>query len=116
MAPTRSKSSKGPEPLIPVGFNYAKALLAIRKEMTYVQIAEFCGYESKQAVGKIIRGAIPSHVHGEAIYVLHCELFGKKPPMTKEQAAGTLPPDTQMKDNTELVATLASLISAAREK
>lgn len=75
-------------PLIPVGFDYAKACLAIRKERTYAQMAEFCGYDSPNAIGRVIAGVIPSHPHGEAIYVLYRELFGAKPPMTGEQVTG----------------------------
>lgn len=76
------------DPAIPVGFDYSRALLEIRKQRTYAQIAEFCGYESAQAIGRVIKGAVPGHKHGEAIFVLYRELFGAKPPMNGDQATG----------------------------
>lgn len=75
-------------PSIPVAFDYAKALLEIRKRMTYEEIAAFIGYESVGSIGDIIRGRIPNHPQGQAIYVLYIELFKRKPPMTPQEAAG----------------------------
>ena len=67
------------DPVVQAGFDYATALLKIRNEMTYQQIAEYCGYESPNAIYKIISGSIPSHPAGEAIYILYVELFNSKP-------------------------------------
>lgn len=76
------------QPPIPVGFNYAQALLEIRKRMTYEEIAAFIGYENASSVAQIIKGRIPNHPQGQAIWVLYVELFDKKPPMTTLEAAG----------------------------
>jgi len=67
------------DPVVKAGFDYKMALLRIRGEMTYQEIAEYCGYESSNAIYKIIAGSIPSHPAGEAIYILHVELFREKP-------------------------------------
>ena len=75
-------------PSVPVGFDYAKALLEIRKKRTYEQIAEYCGYETPSAISRVLTGSVPSHPQGEAIWALHCELFGQKPPVSHEQATG----------------------------
>lgn len=75
-------------PIVPVGFDYAAALLRIRGERTYAQIAEYCGYDSPQAIGKVINGAIPAHPQGEAIWALYRELFDEKPPHNYAQASG----------------------------
>lgn len=76
------------QPTIPVGFDYARAMLEIRKLMTYEEIAACLGYENAQSVGNIINGRIPNHPQGEALFVLYRELFGCKPPMTEAQAKG----------------------------
>lgn len=76
------------QPAVPVGFDYAKALLEIRRHMTYEQIAAFCGYEGASGVAWVINGGIPSHPQGEAIWSLHCNLLGRKPPVSPLQAAG----------------------------
>lgn len=76
------------EPLVPVGFDYAKAMIEISRRLTYWQIAEYCGYEGKQSVLDVIQGHIPSHPQGEAIWALYVELFGHKPPHSPAQAAG----------------------------
>lgn len=75
-------------PSIPVGFDYSRALLEIRKHMTYEQIAAFCGYEGPSGVAKIINGGIPSHPQGEAIWSLHCIVLGRKPHVSPFQAHG----------------------------
>ncbi len=76
------------DPSIPVGFDYARAVLEIRKRMTYEEIAACLGYEYASSVGNIVNGRIPNHPQGEALFVLYRELFGCKPPMTEAQAAG----------------------------
>lgn len=62
------------------GFDYAAALREVHRHLTYDQIAEFCGYENKASVFKVLQGAIPDHPHGEAIYILFTEMFRRKPP------------------------------------
>lgn len=69
-------------PTIPVGFDYALALLRIREHMTYEQIAEVCGFSDKQSIGRVVNeGLIPNHPQGEAIFAVYVELFQQKPPM-----------------------------------
>lgn len=65
------------------GFDYAAAVRDIHRHMTYDEIAEFCGYENKASIHRVIQGAIPDHPRGEAIYILYMELFGHKPPPPK---------------------------------
>ena len=64
-----------------VGFDYARALTEISEQMTYDQIAEYCGYENRASIFRVMNGAIPPHPQGEAIWSLYCVLFGRKPPL-----------------------------------
>jgi hypothetical protein len=76
-------------PTLPVGFDYARAILDIRAEMTYEQIAEVCGFADKKSVERVANGGvIPRHPQGEAIYVVYVELFSRKPPMSQANALG----------------------------
>ena len=76
-----------------VGYNYVATLLALLRVMTYQEIADEVGYRSKGSVSKILDGAVPDHVHGEAIWSLYLEKFNEKPPMTVRQS-GHPPPET----------------------
>ncbi len=76
------------DPAVPVGFDYAAALMAIREQMSYAVIADYVGYESSSSVQRVIDGAIPPHPQGEAIWALYRELFEDKPPISEEQTAG----------------------------
>ena len=67
-----------------VGFDYVATLLAIRNVMSYDAIAEVIGYRSKGGISALLRGAIPSHVQGEALWALHVELFGTRPPLKRQ--------------------------------
>jgi len=71
-----------------VGFDYAAALRAILQSMTYDEVAQRIGYKSTGGVSEILKGRIPSHRHGEAIYALYRELFKVNPPMSRTQATG----------------------------
>ena len=64
-----------------VGFDYSRAILELRKQLTYRQIAEAVGYNSIHAIEKIIAGTTPSHIRGEAIWALYLQMFNKKPPL-----------------------------------
>lgn len=75
--------------MVPVGFDYARAILDLRNRLTYEHIAEYCGYESKASIAAIADGAVPSHPSGEALYALYMEVFNKKPPMSLSQVEGT---------------------------
>lgn len=76
------------EPYVAVGFDYSRALLELRNVYTYAKIAEFCGYAQAAQIGHLIRGHIPNHPRGEAIYALYLETFNRKPPMAEAQRAG----------------------------
>ena len=76
------------DPVVPVGFDYSKALLEVREFMTYDEIAEYLGYGSKASILQIIRGTLPAHPQGEAIWVLYRSLFARKPPLTDAQRVG----------------------------
>lgn len=64
-----------------VGFDYANALIELHSQLTYEQLAEALGYESKSTILKLLSGSVPSHIHGEAIWALYVQMFGKKPPL-----------------------------------
>lgn len=69
-----------------VGFDYAAAVRNILKKLTYVELAGRVGYNSTGSVTAVLKGKIkPSHPHGEAIWALHLELYGEKPPMSDSQ-------------------------------
>ena len=74
-----ARRSKKPS-VVPVGFNYAKAILDIshKKPGGYAlkQIA-FCMGVSEGAVEKYQRGGIPDHIGGEALWGLYENIFGK---------------------------------------
>ena len=71
-----------------VGFNYAQALRDLLKKLTYADIAQRVGYNSTGSLTEILgRGRSPSHRHGEAIWALYLEVFGKKPPLTIQENA-----------------------------
>lgn len=72
-----------------VGFDYARSILELGQKMTYDDIARALGYKSKSSVNKIISGITPSHIRGEALWVLYTETFGRKPPHNTTQAKGT---------------------------
>jgi len=77
------------DPPVPVGFYYAQALLDLRNRLTYAQISERLGYDGASSISDIInKGVIPSHIRGEALFVLYVEIFGHKPPMSPAQASG----------------------------
>ena len=73
------------EPLIPlhdlVGFNYALALREILNVLTYEELAYRIGYSSTGGITAVLKGRVPSHKHGEAIWALYLELFHRKPPL-----------------------------------
>lgn len=64
---------------IQAGYDYPKAVLELRRVMSYAQIAARCGFLSPSAVSSIASGTVPSHPRGEALYILYVETFGRKP-------------------------------------
>lgn len=68
-----------------VGFDYRAALLKMRKERTYEQLAELCGYAGKSGIERVIQGSEPLHRNGELIHGAYRDLFGEKPPLRPGQ-------------------------------
>jgi hypothetical protein len=67
------------KPPIQAGFDYVQTLLELRVRFTYDEIAHRCGWESGASISKILKGAIPAHPQGEALYILYFETTGRKP-------------------------------------
>ena len=63
-----------------VGFDYSGAMTELLTRFTYSELADRIGYKSVGAVSAVRDGRVPSHVHGEAIWALYKDTFGKKPP------------------------------------
>ncbi len=82
-------------PFAPVGYDYAETVRQLNKTLTYEQIAEFCGYESRNAIYKILKGGLPAHPQGEALWVLYRKVYGRKPPQTQDQVVGQFSPVTK---------------------
>ncbi len=68
-----------------VGFDYAQAVRQLTHRFTYRVLIEKLGYESKGTVYHLINGGIPDHIHGEAIWALYVDTFGRKPPLLSNQ-------------------------------
>lgn len=62
-----------------VGFDYPQAIRKLNQVYTYDQITKRIGYENKASLTGIMNGAIPSHIHGEALWALYLETFDEKP-------------------------------------
>ena len=75
-------------PAVPSGFDYILAINDLLERLTYEEIRQYLGYDSRSAITAILGGAIPSHIAGQALWVLYRDTFGKKPPMTVFQADG----------------------------
>ena len=73
------------------GFDHVQALREILQYMTYEQVAQVCGYDSKRSLRYVLDGSTPSHPHGEMIYQVYVELFGVKPPLKMQRAAQLMP-------------------------
>ena len=67
------------KPTVQAGYDYKRAVLELRATMTYKEISEYCGWDSKSTVNGILKGAIPSHPQGEALYILYTEVMNRKP-------------------------------------
>lgn len=73
------------------GFNYTAAIEELLARMTLTQLVQAIGYKSVGSVYDITKkGRIPSHIHGEALWALYHDTFGRKPPMTEAQRVGRL--------------------------
>ncbi len=64
-----------------VGFDYVATLRELLTRMTFEEVAFNLGYRSNGSVTELLKGRIPSHKHGEAMWALYLNTFGKKPPL-----------------------------------
>ena len=69
-----------------VGFWYSQAIRELSHRMTYEHIADELGYKSKTSIFKILRGATPRHISGEALWALYVDTFHRKPPLKEHQS------------------------------
>lgn len=70
-----------------VGFDYIAAINDLLRKFTYLEIASHVGYKSTGSITAVLEGKTPSHRHGEALWALYCDTFGRKPPMVAQQSA-----------------------------
>ena len=71
-----------------VGFDYPQAIRELNRYMSYEDMCDQLGYESRASIYKIMHGAIPDHRHGEALWALYVDTIGKKPKLNVDQSAG----------------------------
>lgn len=64
-----------------VGYDYIQTLRELRAVMTLAEIADVLSYSHASPVLAILKGTIPNHVRGEALWALYIERFGHKPPL-----------------------------------
>lgn len=70
---------------VQVGFDYVKAMVELLERFTYREIAERLGYNSVGSITAVLDGKVPSHLHGEALWVLYRDTFGRRPPLSSVQ-------------------------------
>lgn len=70
-----------------VGFDYIKAIRDLLKKMTYEELAFAIGYNSTGSITAVLKGRVPSHVHGEALWALYLASYGCKPPLDIRKSA-----------------------------
>jgi len=70
-----------------VGFNYVSALKELLKIYTYKELADRIGYRSTGSITAVLSGRTPSHIHGETIWALYIDTFGRKPPLDVQKNA-----------------------------
>lgn len=66
-----------------VGFDYVKATTELLTKMSRMDLSDRIGYASAGSIHSLLKGRTPSHIHGEAIWALYLEVFGKKPPLVR---------------------------------
>ena len=64
-----------------VGFDYMQATKDLLTKMSRMELSDRVGYASAGSIHALLKGRTPSHIHGEAIWALYIEVFGKKPPL-----------------------------------
>ena len=70
---------------VQVGFNYVQAMIDLLTKFTYREIAERLGYSSVGSITAVLSGKVPSHLHGEALWLLYRDTFGRRPPLSAVQ-------------------------------
>ena len=70
---------------VQLGFDYVAAVSELLNKFTYKEIAERIGYRSTGSVTAVLEGRIPSHSHGEALWLLYKVTFGRRPPLSGVQ-------------------------------
>ena len=68
-----------------LGFDYARAMKDLLERFTYREIAERLGYNSVGSITAVLDGKVPSHLHGQALWVMYWTTFGRRPPLTPVQ-------------------------------
>lgn len=72
-----------------VGFDYAQAIRELNQAFTYAELAKELGYDNKASITAIRNGSMPSHIHGEALWALYCDTFGRKPKLVRTKQTMT---------------------------
>lgn len=67
-----------------VGYDYIATVRKLLQKLTYEELAYRVGYQSVGSIGAVLKGHIPNHKHGEAIWALHIEMYGCKPPLLQK--------------------------------
>lgn len=68
-----------------LGFDYAQAMAELLTKFTHREIIERLGYSSVGSVTAVLKGKVPSHLHGEAMWVLYRDTFSRRPPLSTVQ-------------------------------
>ena len=67
------------------GFDYTQAMRDLLERFTYSEVAVKLGYRSVGSVTSILKGMAPSHLHGQALWMLYRSTFNRRPPLTTAQ-------------------------------
>ena len=68
-----------------LGFDYVQAMKDLLERFTYREIAERLGYNSVGSITAVLDGKVPSHLHGQALWLTYWTTFGRRPPLTPVQ-------------------------------
>ena len=69
-----------------VGFDYVATIRELLQKLTYGEIVHRVGYSSVGSISAVLKGNTPSHKHGEALWALYVQMYGKKPPLLRKTA------------------------------
>ena len=68
-----------------LGYDYVRAVADLLEKFTYQELATRLGYRSVGSVTSMLDGKVPSHLHGEALWLLYEQTFKRRPPLTDAQ-------------------------------